>query len=170
MAAVELTEKAFMMLSASWKIIQAVKATQSDWITLPVKGVIAVVGVTDSTAATAAETPTFGTVTINNGGAAYTAASTAIAVDGALATRVTPYYLLSASGEIIEVTNETAPATAAGTLTIKRGCFGTTPSATGLANNDVLSVLNQIVLASATVGGELLAALVLPEDPGAKLA
>ena len=172
MAAADLTPKSFMILGANWKIIGGfAKVTQSDWISLNgIKGILGAVGLTESTTAEATETLTYGTITVDNSGTAYTATTGSIVFDGGTATRVPPYYALTASGEIIEVLAETLPATAAGTATIRRGCFGTTASATGLANNNVLTVLNQLFLGSSTVGGELIGGLIMPDESGGKMA
>lgn len=147
--------------------VNVVKVTQSDWISFAwCKGVHLPSAVVQVTTGPVVETPMYGTVTINNSGTAYSATDTAIIIASGLATRLTPYYLRSASGEILEVVAESAPATAAGTLTVKRGALGTTASATGLANGNVLSVCNQIVLASSAVGGVLMRCIAITGEPG----
>lgn len=169
MSAAELSEKSFLMLTASFRVLQATKVTQSDWIVLDnSKGVIPLIGITGSTSANAAETFTYGVATIGTSGA--TASTTSLSVTSATITRKGPFYALTASGEIIEVTADSAPSNATATWTVKRGCFGTTASATGIANGNVVHILNIIFLGSSTVGGELFAVLCLPEDAGAKLA
>ena len=142
--------------------VSAVKVTQNDWLNLSkaglyTKGIAGAILNTCSNAANVAETWTYGTLTINNGGTAYGTTDTSIVVQSGLFgtgtnPRVVPYYIRTASGEIIEVTADSAPLTAAGTLTIRRGCLGTTASATGLANTNVVHVLNQIIMTTATVG------------------
>lgn len=157
-------------------LVKVQKITQNDWINLAnTKGVIGVVGNTTpvGAAANVQETWTYGPGDVNNGGVAYTATDTSIVVDGMLYgtgtnPRLAPFYILTGGGEIIEVISETYPLTAAGTFTVKRGCLGTTATATGLANNDRFSILNQIVLTSSTVGFTTLWVSPLPQDPKAK--
>ena len=67
-----------------------------------------------------------------------------------------PYYILTAGGEVIEVTADTGAATTTGTLTVVRGRLCTTASATGLANGNVCIILNQVFLSSSTVGPALI--------------
>lgn len=153
------------------EIIKVQKVTQSDWINLGVKGVVDFRAHTTpvGAAANVEETWTFGPGDIDNGGTAYTATTTSIVVDGMLYgtgtnPRLPPYYIITGGGEVIEVLADSLPLTAAGTLTIRRGCLGTTATATGLANNDRFSILNQIVLTSSTVGFTLGQAFPLPQD------
>jgi hypothetical protein len=160
-------------------IFKVQKVTQSDWINLSkagtiVKGVVGVVAnVTPvGAAANVAETLTYGPADIANGGTAYTATDTTIAVDGMLYDginpRIAPYYLLTGGGEILEVIADSLPLTAASTLTVKRGCLGTTATATGLANNDRCAILNQVVLGASAVGFVSGRAEPLPTDSGTK--
>ena len=142
--------------------VGATKVTQNDWLNLSkaglyIKGIAGAILNTCSNSANVAETWTYGTLTINNSGTAYTATDTTIVVGSGLYgtgtnPRVVPYYIRAGSGEILEVTADSLPLTAAGTLTVRRGCLGTTASATGLAHTNVVHVLNQIILTSSTVG------------------
>lgn len=120
------------------------QVTQNDWIVLPHKGADLEYARLVTGAAAAL---TRGTLTVNNTGTAYTATTTSIAYDGGTVTRGTgSFFVETASGEILEVT-DSAPTAASGTLTVlKRGCFGTTASATGVANDNTLYVLNSFVL------------------------
>ena len=111
----------------------------------------------------------YGVGKVNNTSTAYTATSTSIVYDGAAATRIIPGYVLTASGEIMYVIADTGKATTGGTMTVRRGCLGTTASATGLADNDPLYFLNQIVMTDAAVGIEFLLVFPLPNDPGVPL-
>jgi hypothetical protein len=95
---------------------------------------------------------TYGTATINNAGTAYTATTTSIVIASGTITRVPPYYIETTSGEIIMVLSETAANNAASTLTIKRGCLGTTASATGLANSNTIYIKNIVIWGAATTG------------------
>jgi hypothetical protein len=54
-----------------------------------------------------------------------------------------------------------------GTLTVIRGCLGTTAAA--IADNEYLHVMNSIVLTGATVGKELLFYMELPRIPKANV-
>jgi len=178
MAAAAIVPKTFRLEHLVPILIRLQKVTQADWINLTgIKGVIlpSGPGITSSANATANAVDTFayGNIVINNGGVAYTATTTSLAVDGALAdattTRQVPYYLKTGSGEIMEVIGDSTPEAADGTLTVRRGCLGTTASATGLANNDNMTIMNQIVMAGAVVGNETLMVFELPNDAGAKI-
>jgi hypothetical protein len=133
--------------------LRVTKVTQADWINIAgVRGIWPPTGNVITTAANFAETFTYGAMSVNNGGTAYTATDTSIVVGTAVGTRKVPYYVKTGSGEIMEVTADSAPTTTAGTLTVLRGVLGTTASATGLANTNVLAVLNQVILGTANVG------------------
>ena len=150
--------------------VRVAKATQNDWITVPNNtggycwGVWAVQGTTTSISANAAETFTFQTLAINNAGTAYGTNDTTIAYNNAIATRYPPYYIKSQSGELILVTADSGAASTSGNLTVRRGCLGTIASVTGLANTNVLTVMNQVILGSATVGPTDLLVFPMPED------
>jgi len=173
MAAASIAYKSFALQHLVPKVIRFQKATQADWIVLSgVKGVLlpSGPGITSSANATANAVDTFayGNIVINNAGTAYAATTTSLVVDGALAdatrTRLVPYYLKTGSGEIMEVIADSTPEAADGTLTVVRGCLGTTASATGLANNDNMSIMNLIVFAGAVVGNTTLIVFELPQD------
>ena len=159
-------------------IFKVQKVTQYDWVNLSksgaiVKGVVGVVAnVTPvGAAANVAETLTYGPADINNGGTAYSATDTSIAVDGMYAStnpRIAPYYLRTGGGEILEVIADSTPTLAPSTLPVTRGGLGTTATATGLANNDRCAIMNQIVLGSSTVGFVIGRAEQLPTDSGTK--
>jgi len=168
MAAAVITETNFNKLPGYLVISRAVKATQNDLVVFPFKGVIPVATLLG---AGGVETVAYETLTVNNDGDAYDDETLTIAYDGAAAgTRAAPYYVKTTSGEIIEIGADSGEAGATGTLTVKkRGCFGTTPSATGLANNGVLSVLQTLVLTSETLGLVDIVSIPLPDDPGVRL-
>jgi hypothetical protein len=156
MTAADLTVYSSRTQGAMPIVAKVTKVTQNDWISFKdVWGVKPPTGVVITTSAHALETFTYGILTVDNSGTAYTATDTSIVVKSGNATRLPPYYLMTGSGEIMEVTSETLPATAAGTLTVVRGRLGTTASATGLANNNTMIVLNQVFLSSSTVGPAL---------------
>jgi hypothetical protein len=133
--------------------LRVTKVTQADWINIKgVRGVWPPTGNTQTITANVAETFTYGAATINNSGTAYTATDTSIVIGTAATGRKAPYYLRTGSGEIMEVTADSAPTTNAGTLTVVRGVLGTTASATGLAHTNVCAILNCLILGSSTVG------------------
>jgi hypothetical protein len=168
MAAAELTEKVSTLLTGAFLRVMKIKqATQYDWVILPYKGIWQVAGRLPSGALA---TILRGTLTVNNTGTAYTATTTTIAYDGGSVTRGTDsFYIETVSGEIMEVIDSN-PTGAAGNLTVKkRGCFGTTPSGTGLANENTLYVLNNLVLGDNQTGAVTVSFLEMPENPGAPL-
>jgi hypothetical protein len=177
MTAAQITPSVFPMMGTQFLLVKMQKVTASDWICLGngtyankhVKGVIMLAGIGTSTAASLNETvPTYGVATINNKGTAYSATDTSIVVDTATITRVAPYYISTAGGEILEVTADSAVGSSAGTLTVRRGALGTTASATGLADDNIVSIMNIIFLAANCVGPEYLVLFPLPNDAGTK--
>lgn len=161
-------ETNFSDLSGISVIARVVKAAQNDVIVLPYPGVIPLAAVLPTGGA---ETTTYPTLTVNNSGDAYDGDSATIAYDGATAsTRPSGgYYVLTASGEILFVTADSGYDGAAGNLTVRRGCLGTTASGTGLADGNTLYVLCGLTLASATTGPVTVVYKALPEDPGVGL-
>ena len=146
MAAANLTETNSVPLRGfAPKFARVDQLEQYDWIVLPCKGAFAV----NARLITGAEATILrGLVQVNNKGTAYTATSRSIVYDNATLSRTATgsFYVMSTSGEILEVT-DSAPTAAAGTLTVvRRGCFGTTASATGIADEGYLYVLNNIRL------------------------
>lgn len=175
MSAAGLSPKVFTMQGLVPRLIKVLKVTQADWFYVPnVRGVILPGSVAGCSSANATvnfvDTIVYGTLVINNTGTAYTATSTTLVVDGGQAdatyTRAVPYYLKTGSGEIMEVIADSTPAAATSSLTVRRGCLGTTASATGLADNDNMSVMNCIVLTGSGVGNVTMLVFEMPEDPG----
>lgn len=155
-------------------IVKIAKATQNDWLSFTkYAGVILMNGhtftIVNNATTNLVEDVTYGVGKINNTGTAYTASSTSIVYDGAAATRIVPNYILTASGEIMYCTADSGKATTGGTLTVQRGCLGTTASATGLADNDPIYFLNQVYVSNAQVGLDFLLVYPLPNDPGVQL-
>ena len=145
-------------------IFSFTKAATSDWTVFgDYPGVIDCRG----TLYTGADesTLTYGTAAIDNSGTAYTATSTSIVIKSGAITRVPPYYVQTTSGEIMMVISETAAGVAASTLTVKRGCLGTTASLTGLANNNTVYIMNIIYWGAATTGLITGRFLPMPEQP-----
>jgi len=166
MTVAELTEKKFAFMHLVPLVIKAQRATAGDWIVVDGhKGVIPLMGIGQSVAVSLQEASfTYGTATITP---TCTTSTTSIAVTLGTATRVPPYYVLTAGGEIIEVISETAPTSANSTWTVRRGCLGTTASATGLAATNLVGIMNILFLGSNNVGPEMIMVLPLPNDPGA---
>jgi hypothetical protein len=171
MTVADLTTKYdFQVMHIVPNILKVAKVTQADWISYTkYKGVIPMFGLnmslSNSSGVCAVEAPIYAKILINNTGTAYTATSTSIVTDAGPITRLAPYYCYTQGGEIIEVTADATPGTAVGTLTIRRGCLGTTASLTGLADNDVLYIMNMINLSAAGVGHTILMVYPLPNDP-----
>ena len=151
-------------------IVMVTKVTQSDWINFVYPGVIvlnaAVFTSIADTVTNVLETITYGTMKST---AAYaTVTTTSIVIDSASITRLLPYYILNGTtGEIMYVTADSAVGSAGATLTVKRGCLGTT--ATAIADNAPLYVMNQIFLGNAQVGKDILFILPYPSNPDAPL-
>lgn len=166
--AAAITETNFNIVGEVPRVSIGVKAAQNDFVLLPCKGTVdfaahAQTGVPEGT--------TYTTVAINNTGDAYTATSTSIVYDTAAANERASggYYLLSSSGEILEVIADSGYASTGGTMTVRRGVLGTTASATGLADGNTLYVLNSIEMAESTTGLVFIKYVPLPNDPGVNL-
>ena len=166
MTAAEITEKVFNYNGEIPVVFRFVKANTADWVVFGgYPGVINCRGTLYTGADEA--TLTYGTAAINNSGTAYTATTTSIVIASGAITRVPPYYIQTTSGEIILVTSETAANNAASTLTVKRGCLGTTASATGVANSNTVYILNIVYFGAATSGVVTGKFTPLPTNPGA---
>lgn len=172
MAADITTKVDFQMMHLIPDVVAVTKATQSDWLSFTkYPGVFvlnsgAVFTSVADTVTNSAETITYGTMKAN--GAVATTTGTSVIYDSAAITRLLPYYLYNGtSGEMMYVTADTAPAGAAGTVTVRRGVLGTTAAV--IADNAPLYVMNQVFLGSANVGKVFLVVLPFPQDPGVKL-
>ncbi|MFA7120256.1 MAG: hypothetical protein WC277_02135 [Bacilli bacterium] len=164
-----ITETNFNKMPGPLVISRLVKAAQNDLVVFPFKGVIPLA---TSLGAGGVETVAYETLVVDNAdGPAYDDESLTIDYDGAAAgTRIAPYYVKTSSGEIIEVAEDSGEAGASGSLTVKkRGCFGTTPSATGLANDAAVYVLQTLTLTSESTGLVEIVYLPFPDDPGVRL-
>jgi hypothetical protein len=147
-------------------VISVVKAATSDWITLnDYKGFL-ITGVHSFSIAanTADHIPTYGVATIT---ATETATSTEVVVGTATVTRVVPFYVMTQAGEVLEVISETDSTNATSTWTVRRGCLGTTASATGLAATNVVAILNMVFLPVNTLGNTVITGIPLPNEPEA---
>jgi len=168
MAAAELTEVKRNEMHLVPIIVRAMCTTAGgDWVVLNGhKGVVPIgQGICMNVASSLTDSITYGVMTINNGGAAYSATDTSFVMQTATITRVMPYYIMSGGGEIMEVLTDSDVTSATPTITVRRGCLGTTPSATGLANTNVLAILNILFMGGARIGPHIFVALPLPNDP-----
>lgn len=173
MSAIALSPKTFPMQYTMPIVIKATTITTGDWINIP--GVRGVAGCSFDVASSTTNTAP-GNVTWTHGVALSTAVyatvtTTSIVIDGANAhatlVRQVPFYAKNGvSGEIVEVTADSAPEAATATWTIRRGVLGTTPAAIG--DNDYFLIMNQIVIASTPVGMVTGIAFAMPDDPGSK--
>jgi hypothetical protein len=173
MAAISIVPKVFPLQGITPLAFKMTQLTTADWINLPVRGVMGAFGFSCAAAnntAGVAVTFNYGAALVNS--AALTAASTSIPVDGAGAgagalARIVPFFAKTPTGEIIEVLAESDNTAAASTWTVRRGCLGTTAGA--LADNDYLSIMNQLVVANSAVGFVNGVAFPFAEDAGSKL-
>lgn len=149
------------------KVIQQkfAKVTQADWVKLAFSTLnpeaVFLTG--------AADTVTFLTALVDNAGVAYDADTVSIVYDTAAADArpAGNYYIMTVSGELIFVAKDSGYDDVTGTLTVVRGALGTTPSATGIANNNTLYILCGLTLVGATTGEIVVTYTPLPENPGA---
>jgi hypothetical protein len=163
----EKVETKFSVMHLVPIVISAARTTAADWIVIDTeKGVIPLQGIGQSIAVSLADTFTWGTATITP---TATATTTEIAVTLGTVIRTPPYYVITAGGEIMEVLSETAPTNANSTWTVRRGCLGTTASATGLAATNLVGIMNIVFLNANNVGPDLIIALPLPKDAGVRL-
>ena len=164
----EITEYQFNVMHLVPLMVKAMRAAAGDWIVLSgFKGVLPLAGIGQSIVASLTESvPTYGVATVTP---TCTATTTSFAVGTATITRVPPYYVATAGGEILEVISETAADNAISTWTVRRGCLGTTASATGLAATNVVGIMNIVFMAANNVGPNFLMFYALPTDPGVKL-
>jgi hypothetical protein len=170
MAAAEITPTYANMQGSVPVIGRFTKVTQADWVVVPYPGIS---GLEARLAAGTPETiagTTWGTAAVNNKGTAYTAATIDIVIDAGVITRQTPYYVQTAvGGELMLVVNETAVGNAASTLTVVRGCLGTTAAAANVADDVALYIRNMVVFGSATTGIIEFHFFPLPMEPKALL-
>jgi len=173
MAAAAITETMFGIANPFLFVCRTIAAEQHDWVIPTDKSGANWKGCFVQSARSltgAVASVLYGTLTVNNKGDPYAATTMSIAYDTASKNRsATSFYVATTSGEILEVV-DSAPTGASGTLTVlKRGCFGTTASLTGLADDAVLYVLNILLLEDASVSPTILLLAPMPADNGVKL-
>jgi hypothetical protein len=171
MTVAEISETKFSVMHLIPMLIKSQVAAQNDWTVIDgVKGVIPMgYGVSQSTSASATETLTYGTFHINGSGQNTTTNTSFICANGTTSRTTTPYYVLTASGEIMEVISETDATNATTTITVVRGCLGTTASATGLADTNHIGIMNIIIHALDSVGPHINIVYPLPNDRRVKM-
>ena len=149
MSASKTTFSRFPLTAYSEEVISFVSDDSGDWIVLNCPGIICP---TMNQTTGAAMAIAHGTFQVLNGGTAYTATTTSIVYDtdspNSTVRLSGGYYIETTSGEYIYVLNDSAPTADTGTLTVVRGCLGTTASATGIATTNVLQIKNVIVTAA----------------------
>jgi len=165
MAASLTTHSRFPLNAYSEEVISFVSDDSGDWIVLTCPGIICP---TMNQTTGAAMAIAHGTFQVLNGGTAYTATTTSIVYDTDSPDSTTRlsggYYIETTSGEYIYVLNDSAPTANTGTLTVVRGCLGTTASATGLATTNVLQIKNVIVTAADVNCRVIIRGVVLPTE------
>jgi hypothetical protein len=168
---VELSETKFPVMHLVPMIVKSQVVTQSDWTVIDgVKGVIPMgLGIAQSILTSGTETMTYGTFHVNGSGQNTTTNTSFICNAGTITRTTTPYYVLTAGGEIMEVVSETDYTNATSTLTVKRGCLGTTASAVGLADTNHIGIMNIIFHGTNLVGPHINVVLPLPNDRNVKL-
>jgi len=173
MAAIAIAPTMFRTMHITPIIVKAITLTTGDWINLTgIEGIwgglFEVASSTNNTAPGAVAWE-YGVALVN--GLVTSTTATSVIIDGANAhatiTRQVPFYGKCKSGEIIEVTGDSAPEDATATWTIRRGCLGTTAAA--LADNDYIEIMNQVTLASTPVGTVTGIVFPMPSEPMAKL-
>ena len=162
MAAAEMTEEAVAFVGYPQKVAFVKTVTTGDWITLADPGAV---GINLNTATgqiygNSAQTALYATMV------ATAASSTTASITYST---VTDASMLASSGCYIRIENEIVYVKAgggatSGTLTVVRGCLGTTAAThTGATGY----ILNCLVLTTGTVGQHVITYVPLPNDPRA---
>ena len=167
----------YNMLHEAPLFFNFVKVTQSDWVYMKgFKGVVPVTGMNKaatSGANTMDVTFTYGTVTFAAGGAATATSLAATVATISRGQTSSPFYVQLPSqtagvpGEIMEVTNDSAPTAATSTFTVKRGCLGTTAQI--IAAGDVGAIMNILFFGGSGVGTTICAVIPLPNESRAPM-
>jgi hypothetical protein len=164
MAASLTTHSRWNLAAYQEEVISLVSDDSGDWIVLTAPGIVAPSLTGDTGAALAC---TYGTLNTHNKGTAYTATTTSIVYNEASPGSTTrlpgAYYIMHATtGEIMWVVNDSGYTADTGTLTVVRGCLGTTA---GLCADDaVLNVLNVIVTGADIDGRAFVRGVILPSN------
>lgn len=170
MAAGAITETSFNILGEGTVLVYGKVATTGDWVVLDsvYPGTMGVMSGTQFPLDNPSEqiVPSFAKL-IASAAVASTTTET-FTYDGATGDQRTSggYYIISdTSGEIMYVVSDSGYTTTTGTLVVKRGALGTT--AVNIGDNDQFSVLNCIIITTATaVGPFMLEFRSLPADYG----
>jgi hypothetical protein len=154
------------------KICNVTKTAQLDGVYFKNSaGVIPLQAIITSNATSGATTNgviSYNSLLVNNGSTAYTATSTQIVVDswsGTTRSSGNYYVFHPATGEFMYVVKDSAPTAGGGTLSVIRGCLGTTAST--MANDTYLIVMNSLILPAAGAGAAFIFYMDMPEDPKA---
>ena len=172
MAIVTATEKT-RMIDLPLVTATAAFAAQNDTVILPSKGAIISCIYSSKNTANSSQHQygwKFNTVTIAFTGDTYDASTQSIVYDGATAsTRPNGKYYIqnTATGEIMYVDADSGYSTTGGTLTVRRGCLGTT--AAKPSNDQVCDILNSFILTVNAAGVANFVYYELPDDPRAKV-
>lgn len=171
MAAAAITEVTFNDLHNNELYISGSVVTTGDWIVLDsLPGILDFRGTlfpTDNN--NEVITWYFGKIVSNADGTAAT--DTSVTYDGgtALQRSAGGFYIINdTSKEIMYVVADSGYTTTTGTLTVRRGCLGTTAVTVG--DNDEFRVLNCIVITFSTAAGFFVGRITpLPSDPATEL-
>lgn len=150
--------------------------TTEDFFTFDADGIIPLNAMVISSASSGYQcTPYYAAATVSASVAATT--TTSIAYMGASDPKLIPDegYMITTAGEVFMVTNNTGADTGStGTLTVVRGCLGTTASTTGLTKGSIIASMRSIKFANplahvgALVPGYIVMTYIeLPSDPKA---
>lgn len=158
------------LLKTSW----FTKATKADAVTFPEEaGIIPISMLIHTTGASgitssASEGWSYCTVAVSEGvaGVTDTTIAYASAAPGA-ERRASGYYVRSPNGEIMYVLADSGYSSTSGTLTVKRGCLGTTPAS--IVHSTYLEVLCSLHLYGEGTGTEWIVYMPLPKDPNATM-
>lgn len=142
------------------------KVNAGDWVVFDCRGVTPLSAYTFTSSTEGyvnrPDVALYGYATINQVGT--TSKSTSIKVTAATVIRRVPFYAFTGGNEILEVIQETSNTAATSTWTVRRGCLGTTATATGLGNEEAVSILNILYFTTDTTGYESMLILPLPDD------
>jgi hypothetical protein len=172
MTIVTATEKT-RMIDLPLVTATAAFAAQNDTVILPSKGAIISCIYTSKNTADSSQHQygwKFNTITVALSADTYDATSQSIVYDGATAsTRPNgKYYVQNTStGEIMYVEADSGYTSTGGTITVRRGCLGTT--AAKPSNDQVLDILNSFILTVNAAGIANIVYYELPDDPRAKV-
>jgi hypothetical protein len=158
------------ILKTSW----FTKATKADAVTFPEEaGIVPINLLIHTTGASgitssASEGWSYGTVAVSEGVAGVTDTSIAYATAApGSERRESGYYVRTPNGEFMYVLNDSGYSSTSGTLTVIRGCLGTTPAS--IVHSTYLEVMCTLHLYGEGTGQEWIVYMPLPKDPKATI-